>query len=246
MKPKPSTGIDKAGVRRRRAKRRHGIAALARHLEWIAAGDQLAVDVAGLPRYAELPLDPIIVRLEIVVIERPVDHRIAFGQSLLAEALDQARAHAEVGLAVPPYRAAPVQRAAAGADRRRQVQRFGGSERTRRPRQDLGDVAVARAPGDRVVGEVRHERSARVIADFVMLLGKIVRREMRPLVERRHIDAALSEFGGDDSASGSEANDDRVSRFGHFREPARVLCRSERDRIGIRVASKPSRICSAL
>src|SRR5882762_9505125 len=57
------------------AQRRHRVGALARALERIPARIDLAVDVAGLTRDADLVLDLVVVRLELVETERPVFHR---------------------------------------------------------------------------------------------------------------------------------------------------------------------------
>src|SRR5580704_6526920 len=55
--------------------RRHRVAALARTLEDVALRIDLPVDVARLARHADLVLDPVVVRLELLETERPVLHR---------------------------------------------------------------------------------------------------------------------------------------------------------------------------
>src|SRR5438094_8505311 len=61
----------------RAAQRRHWKLALPGAFENIAAMIDLSVDVPGLPRYANLVLDLVVIRFKLVVAEGPVLHRRA-------------------------------------------------------------------------------------------------------------------------------------------------------------------------
>ena len=118
---------------------------------------ELALDVACAARVALLPLDLLVVGLEVGIADRPVRHSGPFGEGRLAEAVGDGRPHAEVGLAEAIGSAAPVQRASSDADRRHPVQRLVRAERASRPGQDAGRGVLVRAPRDRVHGHAGHD-----------------------------------------------------------------------------------------
>ena len=62
--------------------RRHGILAPARALKDIAARIDFALDVAGLPGDAHFPFDDVVVRLQLVVGDRPIFQRRSLGMEL--------------------------------------------------------------------------------------------------------------------------------------------------------------------
>src|SRR5215469_14297454 len=78
------------------AKRRHRIFALTWSFENVAGRVDLALNISGFSRHADFVLDGVVERLELVVIERPVFERCAFGDRTLTVALDNFAAGLEV------------------------------------------------------------------------------------------------------------------------------------------------------
>ncbi len=82
--------------------------------------------------------------------------------------------HPEVGLAEPVGGAAPVQGAAAGADRGQAVKRLVRPEGSGGPGEDPRGAVLVGAPGHRVDGDTRDDRAALVVAQLVVLDREIV------------------------------------------------------------------------
>jgi len=75
---------------------RQRIVTAARRFEHIAAGDLVALDIAGLARHAELIFGAVVVGLQIGVAQWPVDERGIRGNCRCPVALDRMRARAEI------------------------------------------------------------------------------------------------------------------------------------------------------
>ena len=85
--------------------RRHGVFALPRSLEDVAARVNPAVEISGFARYAELVLDLVVVRLELVEAERPILNRGSPGNARRAVASRRLAHHFEVpGIETPALR----------------------------------------------------------------------------------------------------------------------------------------------
>ena len=205
---------DRAGpghlvVERRPAQRRHRVLALARRLESVAARIDLPVDVARLPRDADLVLDLLVVRLELVVAERPVldgrslrDARRAVAAPRFAHHLEVPRVQAPVLRPVMEARAADAVHHRVSAARRR-----------RRGR---------RADGRRfAVGLVhRHRPAADVIPQFVG--REVAARQPGSRFEADHLDASLRERQHGDAARHPQADHDDVGVLEPSRHGARL------------------------
>src|SRR5207302_5372010 len=103
----------RAGVRA--LERRVRVLARARTLERVAAGDDLAVEIAGLAADAVEILEAVVVALELVVGDAPVLAGAVFRKLALAVARERAAARLEVPGQEAPGEPAPVHRGAAHA-----------------------------------------------------------------------------------------------------------------------------------
>ncbi len=210
VKAEPLAGIRKALIGRALAQRRHGIIPCPRRFPKIIAGPAPIDDVATAAGNTQIPFDTIVIGLEIVIADGPIDQRVVLRQGFLAEPLFDDAAHLELGIPESPARAAPVNGAAARPQRRRQVKRVGGAERAVDPRQESRLVAAAFAPGHRVGAHVGHDGAPRVVPDLVELQPEVVVGIMRAFVHADDPDPALCQFRGHDGAGRSCADDDHV------------------------------------
>ena len=189
---------------RRPAQRRHRVAALARALEDVALRIDLPVDVAGLARHADLELDLLVVRFELVVAERPVLDRRALRNARGAVAALRFADDLEVPGIQPPALRPVVQRRAADAVHHRMPaagrRRRGGGAHGRRFQVGLLH---------------RHRPAAHVVADLVG--REVAPREPRARFEPDHVDAGARQRQRGDAADGAHPDDDDVG----FREPSR-------------------------
>src|SRR5262249_62229090 len=85
-----------------------GIMVAARPLERIAAGDHLALQIAGLARDAAQLVEAVVERLDFLITHRPVLDRHVVRDRARAVALAKQAADAEVGRKVAPMQRAPV------------------------------------------------------------------------------------------------------------------------------------------
>src|SRR5437016_7683379 len=92
-----------------------GIMVAARPLERIAAGDDLALEVAGLARGAAQLVEAVVERLEFLIAHRPILDRHVGRDGVRAVALGERAADAEVARQVAPIQRAPVAAGAAHA-----------------------------------------------------------------------------------------------------------------------------------
>ena len=174
--------------------RRQRVVALPRRLEDVAAGDLLALQIAGLARHADLILDTLVVGLELGVAQRPVDDRGIFRDCSLAVALDGVRAHPEIVVVEAPGDRTVVHGAAAGL--------VAIALRRDRGRARFG----VRAPGDRLALDVRAQVHALKEAELV--LGReVLGCKPRPAFEPDDLEACSGEFDGEDAAGCADADD---------------------------------------
>ena len=103
----------------RPAQRRHGILALPGAFEYVAGRIDAALNVAGLPADAHFLLDDVVVRLQLIVGDRPIFERGTGGNRVGSVAPDRFRARPEIpGLQTPALRPVMNRRAADGVHHR--------------------------------------------------------------------------------------------------------------------------------
>lgn len=174
---RPGGLAEQIGVRVRR-QRRVRVRAGAWPLERIATREDVAVEVPGLARCADVVLERVVVRLQLVVRDPPVLDLDALGELVLAVPVDHVRAVTEVRRQEPPQLRRPVD--GGTADTRARVERPVLTHRQRGLRR-------VRPPRPRLTVEVDHHRVARRVAEAVVVVGELrVRPPRRPLLERHH------------------------------------------------------------
>ena len=193
------------GSRKNRAglihlQRRQRIFALARRFERIAAGNFLALQVAGLAGDAELVFGAVVERLEVGIAERPIGERGILRDDGRPVALDGLRAGAEIVLVQAPRERAVVHGAAA---RLVAVVLVRGR---------VGARSCIGPPGDGRALDVGAQVLALEVAQLVEL--EVRGLEARAALEPDHLHAGLAELGRQHAAGGAHADDDHISLFG--------------------------------
>ena len=174
----------------------------ARALERVAARDDLPVQVARLAGGADVVLERVVVRLELVVGDAPVLDGAALGDLLLAVALDHVRAVAEVGRQEAPELARPVHHRAAESLTR--------VERAVLPHRQRRGTRV-RPPRPRLPLEVDHHRVAPRVAEAVVVVReRRVAPASRALLEGQHVVPGRTELRRDDRRRHARADRDDV------------------------------------
>ena len=190
--------------------RRRRIVPLARAFERIAAGLDLALDVAGLAGNAGDLLEPVVMRLQFVL------NLVTFRHDAGAVALDHVAADAKVVGQEAPGLAVPVQAGAADAVARQEAAPFADRQRGLR-----GVVAHGQRFLLRTQEDVVTHRIAQLVgggAD-VEIAGGVA---PRTALQRDDIQSKAGQFIGDDRAGPAKPDDDDIlarKTAGHQRSP---------------------------
>ena len=185
--------------------RRQRVFARTRALERVAAGLDLALQVAGLAGHRGHVLELVVVPLHLGIGDAPVAQVGHLGgDELRAVALLVQAAHLELIVGPAPGAAAPVQ---AGT-----TDRLAGQERTQ-PAHRQGVLLRRVAHRHRVARGVLHHFLALHVAQLVAHLLQLevgVGGGHLAAFERDHLQPGLGEFLREDAARPAEADDDRV------------------------------------
>src|SRR5690606_30665305 len=164
----------------------------------VALADQLAAQVARVARHADVPLEAVVVRLQLVVAERPVLHVGALGQSVLPVALDVVAPVPEVAREEPPRLGRPVHTGAA--------EPLPGVERPE-PADRQGPGPGVRAPGPGLLRDVEHHRLADAVVQRVVVVLEVRVGPACGATFERHDALALGgELLGEDSGGPAGAH----------------------------------------
>ena len=202
-------------VERRPPQRRHRVLPLARSLEPVAARIDLPVDVASLSRDADLVLDLLVVRLELVVAEGPILDGRSLRNPRRAIAPPRLADHLEV-----PRVQAPVLRPVVKTGATDAVHHWLAAARRRRRRRRADSRCFA-------VGLVhRHRPIAEVVAELVG--GEVATREPGSRLEPDDLDPRLRQRQHGDASRHPEADHDDIGVFQPSRHDADLQARRTR------------------
>ena len=143
--------------------RRSGIVPRARPFERIAAFLNLPFDVARSARRSAKVLEPIVMRLKLVVGDPPVLDRHVFGQKSRAISFRQMRPEAEIGRQEAPRLRVPVDASAADAGRRHERAPVADRQRC---------LAHIVAKSERLLLGAKEQLMPEAIAQFVLIVGR--------------------------------------------------------------------------
>ena len=108
-----------------------------------------------------------------------------------------------------------MQSPAPNTNRGHSVQRLVRAQNSGRPRKKSRDTFVIGTPRDGIDGASRNNCPALVVAQLVLLDGKVVLGVIGTLLESENTNSRRSELLGDDSSRGTQSDDDDVEFFFH-------------------------------
>jgi hypothetical protein len=204
MQPETGRGLGEQLLRKTLLHRRRRIVALAHTLERIAAGLDIALDVAGHTRNAGDIFELVAIRLELIVADRPVLDVIAFGQNALAVALDHVATDAEIVGQKAPGLPVPVQAGAADTVAGKKAAPLADRQR------GLRRVV---AHGQRFLFRAQEHVVANRIAQLVRRRADIEiggRVAPRAALDRDHFEAGARKLVSQDRSGPAETDDDEI------------------------------------
>jgi len=192
------------GARHALGKRLVGVLVLARALEDVAAVDELAAQVAGLPGNAGELLEAVVVRLELVVADGIVRDRHLRRNRVAPVALRDVAAQEMVGRRQPPGHAVPMLAGAAqpgaGQERAEPPDRQRGFRRRVAQRHRFHLRVLKQFLAHRIFEVVAHRWDGEVLA----------RRAHGTALEAHDMESGFGQLAGEDRAGPADADDNRI------------------------------------